>query len=147
MLFATGTRRIRIKVLSVAILLFLGWLGYVTGYEFGFFTFYFIPVSIVALYDVRRPGLAMACVSAVCWNIADRMTHHPYSRPIFVYGETFARLISFLATALTLSKIRETIHDVQRLCEELGRALEENQELKRLQRGEPKEARKPRRDR
>jgi len=31
MLFATGTRRIRIKVLSVAILLFLGWLGYVTG--------------------------------------------------------------------------------------------------------------------
>ena len=56
MLFATGTRRIRIKVLSVAILLFLGWLGYVTGYEFGFFTFYFIPVSIVALYDGRRPG-------------------------------------------------------------------------------------------
>lgn len=135
--FATGKRRTQIKVLSIVVLLILGWLDYVTGYEFGFFIFYFIPVSIAAWYGGRRPGLAMACASAVCWYLADRMTHHPYPRPYFIYWETFARLLSFLTTAVTVSKIRETVHDVQRLKEELGRALEENRNLKRLPQGGP----------
>jgi len=133
--FVTGKRRTRIKVASIVILLFLGWLDYVTGYEFGFFIFYFIPVSIAAWYGGRKPGIAMACASAVCWYLADRMTHHPYPRPYLAYWETFARYISFLTTALTLSKIRETVHNGQRVREELDRALEENRELKRLLQG------------
>ena len=60
------------------------------------------------------------------------MTHHPYPRPYLVYWETFARYISFLTTALTFSKIRETVHNGQRVREELDRALKENGELKRL---------------
>jgi K+-sensing histidine kinase KdpD len=134
--FLTGKHRTRIKIASIVILLFLGWLDYVTGYEFGFFIFYFIPVSIAAWYGGRNPAIAMACASAVCWYLADRMTHHPYPRPYFIYWETFARYISFLTTALTVSKIRETVHNGQRMKAELDRALEENRELKRLlQRG------------
>jgi K+-sensing histidine kinase KdpD len=131
----TGNRRTRIVVASIVILLILGWIDYVTGYEFGFFIFYFIPVSITAWYVGRKAGIAMACASAVCWYLADRMTHHPYPRPYLVYWETFARYISFLTTALTISKIRETIDNGQRVREELDRALEENRELKRLLKG------------
>lgn len=130
--FVTGKRRARIVVASIAILLILGWIDYVTSYEFGFFIFYFIPVSITAWYVGRRAGIAMACASAVSWYLADRMTHHPYPRPYLIYWETFARLISFLTTALTLSKIRETIGNEKRVREDLDRALEENRELKRL---------------
>jgi hypothetical protein len=74
----------------------------------------------------------MACASSVCWHIADRMTHHPYPRPYLVYRETFARYLSFLTNALTISKIRETISNGRRLREELDRALRENLEWKRL---------------
>lgn len=133
--FVTGKRRARIMVASIAILLILGWIDYVTGYEFGFFIFYFIPVSIAAWHVGRKPGIAMAFASAVCWYLADRMTHHPYPRPYLIYWETFARYISFLTTALTLSKIRETIDNGQRAREDLDRALEENRELKRLLQG------------
>jgi hypothetical protein len=77
--FATGNRRTRIMVASVACLLLLGWTDYATGYEFGFFIFYFIPVT----------------------------------------------------TALTPSKIRQTVHDGQRTRKERDRVLEENRELKR----------------
>jgi hypothetical protein len=129
--FVTGKRRTRIMLASIAILLIFGWIDYVTGYEFGFFIFYFIPVSIAAWYGGRKPGIAMACASAVCWYLADRMTHHPYPRPYFAYWETFARYISFMTTALTLSKIHETIDDGRRVREELDRALEENRQLKR----------------
>jgi K+-sensing histidine kinase KdpD len=133
--FVTGKRRTRIMVISISILLILGVIDYITGYEIGFFIFYFIPVSIAAWYGGRKPGIAMACASAVCWYLADRMTHHPYPRPYLIYWETFARYISFLTTALTLSKIRETIDNGQRVREELDRALEENRELKRLLQG------------
>ena len=133
--FVTGKRRTGIVVTSIAILLILAWIDYISGYEFGFFIFYFIPVSITAWYVGRKPGIAMACASAVCWYLADRMTHHPYPRPYLIYWETFARYISFLTTALTLSKIRETIDDGQRVREDLDRALEENRELKRLLQG------------
>jgi hypothetical protein len=134
--FVTGKRRTRIVVTSTAILLILGWIDYVTGYEFGFFIFYFIPVSITAWYVGRKPGVAMACASAVCWYLADRMTHHPYPRPYLIYWETFARYISFLTTALTFSKIRETIDSGKRVREELDRALGENRELRRLLQGD-----------
>ena len=130
--FATGTRRTRIKIASIVVLLVIVWLDYITGYEFGFFIFYFIPVSIAAWYGGRGPGVAMAFASAVCWYFADRMTHHPYSRPYLIYWESFARLISFLTTALTLTRIRDNIYNGQRLREELDRALVENRELKRL---------------
>jgi len=133
--FATWKRRIRFMVVSIATLLLLGWIDYLTGYEFGFFIFYFIPVSIAAWYGGRKPGIAMACASAICWYLADRMAHHPYPRPYLAYWETFARFISFLTTALTLSKIRETVHNGKLVREELDRALEENRELKRLLQG------------
>jgi K+-sensing histidine kinase KdpD len=133
--FVTGRRRTWVKIASIAILLVTVWLDYITGYEFGFFIFYFIPVSIAAWYGGRKPGIAMACASAVCWYFADRMTHHPYPRPYLIYWETFARLISFLTTSLTLTQIRETVDNGRRVREELDRALEENRELKRQLQG------------
>ena len=54
--FATGKRRTRIMVASIAVLLLLGWIDYLTGYEFGFFIFYFIPVSIAAWYGGESRG-------------------------------------------------------------------------------------------
>ncbi len=133
--FVTGKCRIGIMFANISILLIFGWIDYITGYEFGFFIFYFFPVSIAAWYGGRKPGIAMACASAVCWYLADRMSHHPYPKPYFIYWETFARYISFLTTALTFSKIRETVENGQRVREELDRALEENRELKRLLQG------------
>ena len=67
------------------------------------------------------------------------MTRHPCPRPYLAYWEAFARHLSFLTTAPTLGKIRETVHNGQNIREEPGRALEENRELKRrLQRdGDP----------
>lgn len=84
--FVTGKRRTRIMLISIAILLILGWIDYVTGYEFGFFIFYFIPVSIAAWYGGRKPAIAMACASGVCWYLADRMAHLPIPGPTLSTG-------------------------------------------------------------
>ena len=105
--------------LSAAILIMLCILDYVTGYEFGFFIFYFIPVSIAAWYGGEKEGMTMAVTCGICWYITDRLSHHPYSRSYFIYWETFMRLASFLTTSLTLSKIRAMVLKEENLILEL----------------------------
>jgi hypothetical protein len=97
----------------------IGWLDYITGYEFGFFIFYFIPVAIAAWYCGNKDGISIAIACAACWYFSDRLTHHPYSRAYFIYWEMFIRLISFVTTSMTLSKIRQLVLNEERMIDEL----------------------------
>lgn len=108
-----------VRIASLGALLSIGWLDYITGYEFGFFIFYFIPVAIAAWYCGPKDGICIAIASAVCWYLSDRFTHHPYSHAYFVYWEMFMRLISFLTTSMTLSKIRNLVLNEERMIAEL----------------------------
>ncbi len=111
-------------LISAAILAVLSLLDYLTGYEFGFFIFYFIPVAIAAWYGGRKEGIAMAVLCGICWYASDRLTDHPYSRPYFIYWETFMRMVSFLTTSLTLSRIRDMVLNEEKLLVELMTAKE-----------------------
>ena len=119
----------RVIVASFAVLTLIGWLDYVTGYEFGFFIFYFIPVAISAWYCGRWAGIGVAVGSALVWYLSDKYTHHPYSHSYFIYWEMFMRLLSFLTTAMTLSRVREMVLNEERLLAEL---LQTRQELEQL---------------
>jgi hypothetical protein len=132
---------------SFGILLVIGWLDYVTGYELGFFIFYFIPVSISSWYCGRKAGVTIAFASAVCWFLSDKLTHHPYPHAYFIYWEVFMRYLSFLTTALTLSKIRTMLRNEERLNGDLRVALEEIRELKKcLPSGESGGEKNPKQD-
>jgi low affinity Fe/Cu permease len=113
------------------LLVVLTWIDYVTGYEFGFFIFYFIPVSIAAWYVGRTSGLVFAFASGVAWFVSDRLSLHPYSKAFFIYWETFMRLVSFLTTALTLNKIRELASAHIQLRDSLREAHDANADLRR----------------
>lgn len=108
-----------VRLVSLTLLLSIGWLDYVTGYEFGFFIFYFIPVAISAWYCGSKDGLFSAVCSATCWYLSDLYANHPYSNSLFIYWEMFMRLISFLTTAMTLSKIRHLVFKEEWMITEL----------------------------
>jgi len=116
---------------TVVVLAFTTWLDYVTGYELGFFIFYFVPVSMAAWLVGRNAGVAVALASGACWFLSDRMANHPYSSAYFIYWETAMRLASYLTTALTLARIRWDVVERQRLTaqlEETREALRQAQE-------------------
>ena len=98
--------------------------------EFGFFIFYFIPVAIASWYCGRRAGLGIAIACAICWYLSDLSTHHPYSKACFICWEMFMRLVSFLTTALTLSRIRELVLNEERMLAELLAARSKLDSLK-----------------
>jgi signal transduction histidine kinase len=110
-----GGERALLYAGAPALLAAITWIDYVTGYEFGFFVFYFIPVGLVAWYGSRRAGLLYSVAAAVCWYFADRFALHPYSHPAILYWETFMRLVSNFTTAITLSAIREYVRQRQDL--------------------------------
>ena len=68
--------------------------------------------------------------SAVCWYFSDFYTEHPYSRAYLVYWDMFMRLISFVTTAVTISRIRQMLTNEENLNAKLERTLEELTSLK-----------------
>jgi K+-sensing histidine kinase KdpD len=131
MRLSTRKHQVVVETGCAGLLVFLAWIDYVTGYEFGFFIFYFLPVSIAAWYVGRRSGLTFAVLSAIAWYLSDRLTHHPYSNALLIYWETFMRLVSFLTTALTLSQIKVLASSESRLHDLLRIANEEIANLRR----------------
>lgn len=125
-----GPRPAAVNAASFVLLIVIGWLDYVTGYELGFFIFYFIPVSITAWFVGRRSGVFMAFAAAASWFISDKLDRHPYPNAYFIYWEMFMRYLSFLTTALTVAKIRAMLLNEERLNAELQAALRELRELK-----------------
>jgi hypothetical protein len=118
-----------VEAFSFAVLGCIGGLDYITGYEFGFFIFYFIPVAISSWYCGRRLGLQVAFGSAIVWYLSDKFTHHPYSHSYFIYWEMFMRLLSFLTTTLTISRIRTMVLKEEQMLSEL---IGVRQELDRM---------------
>jgi hypothetical protein len=76
-----GKPHLIINIISLITLFVIGWLDFITGYEFGFFIFYFIPVSISAWFTGGKAGLLMACMSAACWYLSDFYSHHRILNP------------------------------------------------------------------
>ena len=123
---------VRVFAGAAALLALITWIDYATGYEFGFFVFYFIPISLAAWHAGRGGGIAFAFAGAICWYLSDRLTGHQYSREWFVYWESFMRLVSFLTIALALSKIRASLARERRLNQELVDSLERVRQLEGL---------------
>jgi hypothetical protein len=121
-----------VELVSFIVLGCIGWLDYLTGYEFGFFIFYFIPVAISSWYCGKFLGLQVAFGSAIVWYLSDKYTHHPYSHSYFIYWEMFMRLLSFLTTTMTISRIRDMVLNEERMLSELQ---DVKSELERLKRG------------
>jgi signal transduction histidine kinase len=108
---------------AAVLLAVITWLDYATGYELGFFVFYFIPVALTAWYASRAAGLAFSVASGICWFLSDRLSHHPYSNAFLIYWETFMRLVSYLTMALTLSHIRNDLRQREELLDVVSHDL------------------------
>jgi len=65
----------------------------------------------------------------------NKVGDHPYSKAYFIYGEMFMRFVSFLTTALALSRIRELVLNEERMLAGLLDARSQLAVLKRE--GEP----------
>ena len=101
--FFKGNWRLFFIALSV---LAIGYIDYITGYELGFFVFYFLPIALAAWKVTSTSSYLISILSASVWFLSDTLSGHPYSSVFFEFWDTAIRLVSFLIIAYTTSKIR-----------------------------------------
>lgn len=120
-------------LLVIALSVFVvGFLDYITGYEFGFFVFYFLPVALAAWTVSRTRSYLISILSAIVWFLADMYSSHPYSSVFFAFWNTLIRLLSFLLLAYAASKIRSLLMKERETTKALRDALSQIKTLRGL---------------
>jgi hypothetical protein len=116
-------------IISIAI---LGLTDYLTGYEFGFFMFYFIPIAIGALTLRTRYAYLLSVLSAIAWGLSDWYAGHPYSHLIYYAWNIVGHFISFFIIAYSISRIHSLLLEERKISKELQDALNEVKTLSGL---------------
>ncbi len=129
--------RVKVLLASVANLLVLSYIHYLTGYQFLFFVFYFIPVSLCGWYLGRRSVVGMAILSGVVWCFVDILTEHHYPHEIFRYANSFLCFLAFGSIGVLLQGLKQSLNEQSHAREELQRALDDlnrsTAEIRKLQ--------------
>lgn len=98
-----------IMSLSACILIIvLGFVDFLTGYEFDFSLFYLVPILLIAWFIGQWPGIAIAAFSSVVWLVADKAAGHPYTNDLISFWNMIIRLAFFTITSLFLSAIKSS---------------------------------------
>jgi len=110
-------------LLDVIIVVALGVVDWLTGYELNFFVFYFLPVSIGAWFFGFVGAVSLAILSAGVWFGADVLTGHTYTSNVYAVWNTLVRLVSFLAMGWSVSRIKLLLDHEREVTESLRRSL------------------------
>jgi hypothetical protein len=119
-------------IVSSALMALLGLLDHITGYELGFFVFYFIPVGYAAWFSGRLSGFMVSIMAALVWFLVDITSGHPYSSVWLGMWNAGTRLVSFFAITLAVSRVKELLASERESSAQLQAALDQVQELRGL---------------
>ena len=114
-----------IVVVGVVVTFLLGEIDYWTGWELSFSVFYLLPVSMVAWYAGRWPGLGTALLSALVWALANHLAGQRNEGLFLAVWNAVVRLGFFVVVVLALAALRRTL-------QALRQALDREQVLARL---------------
>jgi K+-sensing histidine kinase KdpD len=129
--------RLKVMLAGVANLLVLSYIHYITGYEFLFFVFYFIPVSLVGWYLGRLSVFCMAVLTGMSWCFVDILSNHQYEREIVRYANSVICFLAFATIGVLVQGLRQSLAQQRQARQELQKAHDElkrsTEELQRLQ--------------
>lgn len=117
------------SVVTILVLLVIGWLDYLTGQELLFSVFYFLPLAWIGWQRNSLFTFICCVLATLIWYQADQMAGHVYSKEFITYWNALIRLASFLTIAFTFLRIRLDFDRQRVLNNELVQAMAE---IKRL---------------
>jgi hypothetical protein len=128
---------LKVIVAAIANLFVLGYVHYLTGYQFLFFVFYFIPVSMCGWYLGRSAVLWMSLLTGAVWCLVDGLSHHQYPMEIFRYANSFICFLAFGSIGVLLQGLRRSLGAESKARKQLEKALEDlnrsTTEIRKLQ--------------
>lgn len=98
-----------IPVIGVVLVIFIGAIDYLTGYEIAFSIFYLLPVAFVSWLGKRSHAVIISILSASTWLLADLAAGHHYPHPTILVWNSIIGLGFFLTGTFLLSTIKELL--------------------------------------
>ncbi len=103
----TKRSRLSILLISVALILAIGALDFVTGFDLSFGLFYTAPIILLSWYVSRPAAILGALLSAIIWYFANSIAAPaPIRQPVLLWN-TAIRFGFFVAIAYPLIALRE----------------------------------------
>ncbi len=99
-----------------ALILAIGFVDYLTGYELSFSVLYLIPVSLLAWTAGRWLGLVAALVCALVWTGADHFAGEKYTSAFYIGWHVVTRTGVLSTTALLFSALRNSLEHEKSLA-------------------------------
>jgi K+-sensing histidine kinase KdpD len=124
-------RTLKVSLVSLLCLATVSYVDYVTGYEFLFFVFYFIPVAVCGWYLGRLATLSMAVLSGACWFLVDVLSDHHYPHEVIRYWNTFTCFLAFAVIGFIMHHLKQSQDQEQKSRRELEESLAELQDSTR----------------
>lgn len=106
--------RLGVALVSLAV---LGWIDYLTGYEYGFSLFYLIPIVIIGWTGGAMAGALTGAAASVAWSTADYFLFHTFLQVTLWNG--FTRLAIYVAMGVLMARLRAERERLQNTNSEL----------------------------
>lgn len=111
--------------ITFLVLLVLGVLNFLTGYEISFSIFYLIPIAFALWHVGKGFALITAFISATIWELSDILAGHVFSHPVIPIWNAGVRLSFFIIIVFLASRWKAAYDKQQQIILELQKALEE----------------------
>jgi diguanylate cyclase (GGDEF)-like protein len=103
-------------IVGFVLIIGLGILDYLTGYEFSFSLFYLLPISLVVWFAGKRFGVMASIISALIWLSADYLSGQHYSYIMVYFWNTTIRFGFFIIVTLLLAELRKALEHEKNLA-------------------------------
>jgi diguanylate cyclase (GGDEF)-like protein len=98
-----------VVVIGLVLVLAMGEVDYITGYESAFSIFYVFPVFLVTWFVGLRWGIIFSVLSGFTWLAADLLSGHHYSNPAIAFWNMMVRATTFMIIASTVSQLNRVL--------------------------------------
>ena len=117
--------RLKVILASIGNLLAISYIHYLTGYQFLFFVFYFVPVALCAWYLGRLSVFLSAVVTGMTWCFVDILSDHQYPQEIVRYANSFICFLAFATIGILVQGLRQALLEQRCAGEQLQKAHDE----------------------
>ncbi|WP_295413542.1 GGDEF domain-containing protein [uncultured Thiodictyon sp.] len=107
-------------ITGATLIIVLGFVDVVTGYELSFSLFYLVPVSLLAWFAGKRYGIAASIASAGAWLSADVLSGNHYSETIIYFWNSAIRFGFFIIVTLLLVELKKAL-EYERILSRIDR--------------------------
>ena len=108
-----GRSRQFLIVSTFLILLLIGTVDYLTGYDLSFLTFYLLPVSLAAWFVGRNFAIGIAALSVAVWLIGDMAAGAIFANKFILAWNAVIAVAAFLIVIWLLDSLRALLRDLE----------------------------------